>query len=226
MTEDGFVPGRPFFNGLLAPRTHTSQTTPMHPLLRLIQGIDSLNRRIYSATCWLTLVMVLIGAFNALARYGDRFLPVRLSSNGWIELQWYFFSLVFLAAAPHALRLESHVRVDVFYGRLSIRGKAWVDLLGGLLFLLPFCIFAFYLAWPSAMQSFDIRETSPDPGGLSRWPIKLAVPIAFVLLTLQGVAEVLRRALFLAGKVTAEEAGLVPAEPEVDQVAPDPEATS
>ncbi|MFT5081923.1 MAG: TRAP-type mannitol/chloroaromatic compound transport system permease small subunit [Planctomycetota bacterium] len=226
MTEDGFVPGRPFFNGLLAPRTHTSQTTPMHPLLRLIQGIDSLNRRIYSATCWLTLVMVLIGAFNALARYGDRFLPVRLSSNGWIELQWYFFSLVFLAAAPHALRLESHVRVDVFYGRLSIRGKAWVDLLGGLLFLLPFCIFAFYLAWPSAMQSFDIRETSPDPGGLSRWPIKLAVPIAFVLLTLQGVAEVLRRALFLTGKVTAEEAGLVPAEPEVDQVAPDPEATS
>ncbi|MFT6362521.1 MAG: TRAP-type mannitol/chloroaromatic compound transport system permease small subunit [Planctomycetota bacterium] len=198
----------------------------MHPLLRLIQGIDSLNRRIYSATCWLTLVMVLIGAFNALARYGDRFLPVRLSSNGWIELQWYFFSLVFLAAAPHALRLESHVRVDVFYGRLSIRGKAWVDLLGGLLFLLPFCIFAFYLAWPSAMQSFDIRETSPDPGGLSRWPIKLAVPIAFVLLTLQGVAEVLRRALFLAGKVTAKEAGLVPAEPEVDQVAPDPEATS
>jgi TRAP-type mannitol/chloroaromatic compound transport system permease small subunit len=226
MTEDGFVPGRPFFNGLLAPRTHTSQTTPMHPLLRLIQGIDSLNRRIYSATCWLTLVMVLIGAFNALARYGDRFLPVRLSSNGWIELQWYFFSLVFLAAAPHALRLESHVRVDVFYGRLSIRGKAWVDLLGGLLFLLPFCIFAFYLAWPSAMQSFDIRETSPDPGGLSRWPIKLAVPIAFVLLTLQGVAEVLRRALFLTGKVTAKEAGLVPAEPEVDQVAPDPEATS
>jgi TRAP-type mannitol/chloroaromatic compound transport system permease small subunit len=226
MTEDGFVPGRPFFNGLLAPRTHTSQTTPMHPLLRLIQGIDSLNRRIYSATCWLTLVMVLIGAFNALARYGDRFLPVRLSSNGWIELQWYFFSLVFLAAAPHALRLESHVRVDVFYGRLSIRGKAWIDLLGGLLFLLPFCIFAFYLAWPSAMQSFDIRETSPDPGGLSRWPIKLAVPIAFVLLTLQGVAEVLRRALFLAGKVTAKEAGLVPAEPEVDQVAPDPEATS
>ena len=197
----------------------------MHPLLSLARRLDGINRRIYSATCWLTLAMVLIGAFNALARYGDRFLPVRLSSNGWIELQWYFFSLVFLAAAPHALRLESHVRVDVFYGRLSIRGKAWIDLVGGLLFLLPFCIFAFWLAWPSAMQSLDIRETSPDPGGLSRWPIKLAVPIAFFMLSLQGVAEVLRRGLFLANKVTAEEAGLAPAQDESDPSAPEPEAT-
>ena len=196
----------------------------MHPLLRLSLEIDRLNRRIYSATCWLTLAMVLIGAFNALARYGDRFLPMRMSSNGWIELQWYFFSLVFLAAAPYALRLESHVRVDVFYGRLSMRGKAWIDLLGGLLFLLPFCIFAFWLAWPSAMQSFDIRETSPDPGGLSRWPIKLAVPIAFVLLTLQAVAEVLRRALFLANKVSAEDAGLAPIKGAGEQGPPDPEA--
>ena len=192
MIEAGFVSGRSFFNGLLAPRTHTSQTTPMHPLLRLIQRIDSLNRRIYSATCWLTLVKVLIGAFNALERYGDRFLPVRMSSNGWIELQWYFFSLVFLAAAPHALRLESHVRVDVFYGRLSIRGKAWIDAVGGVLLLIPFCIYAVVVTYPTAMESLRVREVSPDPGGLARWPLKLIVPVAFVLLALQGVANAMR----------------------------------
>jgi TRAP-type mannitol/chloroaromatic compound transport system permease small subunit len=157
--------------------------------------------------------MVLVGAFNALARYGDKYLPVRLSSNGWIELQWYFFSIVFLLAAPHALRLNSHVRVDVFYGRLGLRGKAWIDLLGGLAFLLPFCIFAVWLTFPSAMLSLGIRETSPDPGGLARWPIKLVVPIAFVLLTLQGFAEVVRRALFLARKITATEAGLEESSP-------------
>ena len=152
--------------------------------------------------------MVLIGAFNALARYGDKYLPVRLSSNGWIELQWYFFSLVFLLAAPFAVRLDSHVRVDVLYGRLGTRGKAWIDLIGTLVFLLPFCVFGVWYALPSALSSLDIREVSPDPGGLTRWPIKLVVPVAFVLLTLQGFAEVTRRGLFLSRKITATQAGL------------------
>lgn len=180
----------------------------MHPLLQLARSIDRVNRVVYSSVCWLTLAMVLIGAFNALARYGDKYLPVRLSSNGWIELQWYLFSLVFLLAAPYAIRLDSHVRVDVFYGRLSARGKVWIDLVGGIVFLVPFCIFGVWYAWPSAMQSLDIREVSPDPGGLARWPIKLMVPVAFILLTLQGIAEIIRRVLYLSRKVTALEAGL------------------
>jgi len=180
----------------------------MHPLLQLSRTIDRLSRAVYSAVCWLTLAMVFIGAFNAIARYGDKYMPIRLSSNGWIELQWYLFSLVFLLAAPYAIRLDSHVRVDVFYGRLSARGKVWIDLVGGIVFLVPFCIFGFWYAWPSAMQSLDIREVSPDPGGLARWPIKLMVPVAFVLLTLQGIAEIIRQALYLSRKVTALEAGL------------------
>jgi TRAP-type mannitol/chloroaromatic compound transport system permease small subunit len=84
----------------------------------------------------------------------------------------------------------------------------WIDLVGGIVFLVPFCIFGFWYAWPSAMQSLDIREVSPDPGGLARWPIKLMVPVAFVLLTLQGIAEIIRQALYLSRKVTALEAGL------------------
>jgi len=174
----------------------------------LIRFIDRLNRGVFQLVCWLTLVMVLVGAFNALARYFDRAVAWRLSSNAWVELQWYLFSLVFLFAAPWALRTGSHVRVDVLYGRLSRRGRAWIDLLGGVLLLLPFCLFGMLISIPSVRDSIHVWETSPDPGGLPRWPIKSAVPLAFGLLFLQGLAEVMRRFLFLFRSVPASELGL------------------
>ena len=177
--------------------------------LRLLRAIDATNLAVWRLVRWLTLAMVLIGAYNALARYLDRSFEARLASNSWVELSWYLFSLVFLLAAPWALRQGAHVRVDVLYGRLGARKKAWIDLVGGLGLLLPFCLFALWSAWPTVMNSIQTWEASPDPGGLPRWPIKAVVPVAFVLLTLQGLAEVLRRVLFLRGVLA--EADLAPA---------------
>ncbi|HLU64758.1 MAG TPA: TRAP transporter small permease subunit [Kofleriaceae bacterium] len=171
----------------------------MRRLLRVSRLIDRLADAIGALTCVLTLVMVLIGAFNAVARYLDRDFKLELSSNSYIELQWYLFSIIFLLGATYALRRGAHVRVDVFYGRLSRRGKAWLDLAGGILFLVPTCIAAAWLSWPAARHSWQIREQSPDPGGLPRYPIKLLVVLAFALLLLQAISEIIKRAAVLAG---------------------------
>lgn len=136
--------------------------------------------------------MILVGAFNALARYLGRFTGIDLSSNAYLELQWYLFSLVFLLGGSYALSRDAHVRVDVFYSRVSERARAWIDLLGGIVFLLPFTVFGFWVSIPSVRNSFAVREVSPDPGGLWRWPIKAVILVSFALLFLQGIAEVLR----------------------------------
>jgi TRAP-type mannitol/chloroaromatic compound transport system permease small subunit len=116
-----------------------------------------------------------------------------------LEAQWYLFSIVFLLGASVTLRRDEHVRVDVLFGRLSPRGKAWVDLLGGLLLLLPFCVFAIVYSLPGAVESLSIREQSPDPGGLPRYPLKLLLPMSFVLLAAQGGSEIAKRVLVLTG---------------------------
>ncbi len=133
--------------------------------------------------------MILLGAFNAVARYLGRSLGTNLSSNAWLEGQWYLFSIVFLFAAPYALVRDSHVRVDVLYSRLSERTKGLIDFLGSVLFLIPFASFAVVLSIPTAMNSWQVREMSSDPGGLARYPLKALVPIAFALLAVQGVSE-------------------------------------
>jgi TRAP-type mannitol/chloroaromatic compound transport system permease small subunit len=172
----------------------------MDLLLRAGRAVDALNARVGRLAAWLTLAMVLIGAGNALARYSDRSTGLGLSSNAWIEAQWYLFSLVFLFGAPWALRTGGHVRVDVLYGRLGLRARAWIDLVGGLVLLIPFCVFALVVSWPSVAESIAIRELSPDPGGLPRWPLKACVPAAFALLLLQGLSEVVKRWALLAGR--------------------------
>jgi TRAP-type mannitol/chloroaromatic compound transport system permease small subunit len=179
----------------------------MSALLRMARAVDGLNRAIGRLAAWLTLAMVLMGAWNAVARHFDRAAGGGLSSNAFVEGQWYLFSLVFLLGAPHALRAGAHVRVDVFYGRLPERGKHWIDLLGGLLFTIPFCVFALWIAWPAVAESWAIREGSPDPGGLPRWPIKAVIPAAFALLLLQGVSETVKRAALLLGR-SEHETGL------------------
>lgn len=136
--------------------------------------------------------MVLVSAGNALLRYAGRFTGTSLSSNAWLELQWYLFALVFLFGASAALRDDAHVRVDVFLHRLSPRRRAWIDLIGLVVFLIPFCLLMIWAAWNPVRNAWAIWEQSPDPGGLPRWPIKTAVPIAFLLLGLQGVANAAR----------------------------------
>ena len=161
----------------------------MQALLRVSAWIDRVSSWVGKAAAWLALAMVLIGAFNAVARYGGRWIGVDLASNAFIELQWYLFSLLFLLGAAWTLRDDDHVRVDVLYGRLSAKKKAWIDLLGVLFFLLPFCAFAILTSLPALESSWAVRELSPDPGGLPRYPLKTVLPLAFGLLALQGISQ-------------------------------------
>lgn len=177
----------------------------MHVWLRIAYTIDRTNEWIGRGIFWLTLFMVLIGAYNAIVRYLDRYTGLGLSSNTYIELQWYLYSLVFLLGAAYTLKHNAHVRVDVLFTRLSSRGRAWINLLGTLLFLIPFCIFVLLTSWPSVSNSWAVLEMSPDPGGLPRYPIKTAIPAAFLLLLLQGVSLAVKQVALLRGLVREED---------------------
>ena len=176
----------------------------MRFLLWLARTIDRANERIGRFVGWLTLLMVLIGTYNTVARYLGGYLDRKLSSNSYIELQWYLFSLIFLLGASYTLQRNAHVRVDVFFGRLSERGRAWVDLFGTFLLLLPFTVFALWVSWPPVRNSWKVREVSPDPDGLLRYPIKAVILVAFALLALQGIAHLLRQVAILRGLETSE----------------------
>ncbi len=166
----------------------------MNSLLVFARLIDALTERIGRVAIWLVLVATLISAGNALARYllGE-------SSNAWLEIQWYLFGAMFLLAAGYTLKHNGHVRIDILYNRFGPRGQAWIDLAGGLLFLLPMALLLMWLAWPMAHEAWAAHEMSPDAGGLARWPVKLLLPLGFGLLALQGVAEVIKRIGVLSG---------------------------
>ena len=165
----------------------------MNALYRFSDRMDAFSDRMGRLVGWLTLAMVLLGAFNAVARYTGKFTGINLSSNAYIELQWYLFSLIFLLGAAHTLQRDQHVRVDVLYGQLSKRAQARLDLAGGLLFLIPFCIFGLFMCWPTVRNSWSVWEVSPDPGGLPRYPLKTAMLLCFGLLLLQGMSELIKR---------------------------------
>lgn len=167
--------------------------------LRVADGIDRLSEWTGRFVYWLTLIMVLVGGFNAVARYLDRSTGLGLSSNMYLELQWYLFSIVFLVGAAYTLKHNAHVRVDVLYGQLSRRGKAWVNVLGTVLFLVPFCVVMLWVSWPEIVISWAEREQSPDPGGLPRYPIKAVIIVAFALVLLQGVSLLIRQVAILRG---------------------------
>jgi TRAP-type mannitol/chloroaromatic compound transport system permease small subunit len=160
--------------------------------LRWADRIDRFNEWTGRGLYWLTLGMVGVGALNTLFRYLDRYTGLGLSSNTWIELQWYLFSLVFLLGAAYTLKKDDHVRVDVLYNWLSRRGRAWINVLGTVLFLLPFCGVVLWMSVPFAVDSWVLLEQSSDPGGLPRYPIKTVIPLAFLLVMLQGVSILIR----------------------------------
>lgn len=180
----------------------------MQLLLSLAARIDACNRAVARAVSWLLLLMVLVGAYNAVARYLERDAGLQLSSNALAELQWYLFGLAFLLGAPYALKRGAHVRVDVLYGGLSERAQHRIDLCGALLFLIPGCACAVWLSLDFVADSWRDNEWSNDPGGLPRWPIKPAIPVAFLLLLLQGIAEAIKRWAALRGDATTDELGL------------------
>ena len=166
----------------------------MHSLIAFSRAIDWLNERFGRLATWLVLLACLISAGNALARYS-----LSLGSNAWLEVQWYLFAGMVMLGAPYALKMNEHVRVDVLYGRLSTRAQIWVDILGGLLFLLPATIIMGWLAWPMFANSWLLGETSANAGGLLRWPVKLLVPAGFLLISLQGISEIIKRVGALTG---------------------------
>ena len=168
----------------------------MKSLLRLSAAIDAMNERIGKAAAWLGLAAVLVCTVNAMFRY-----TVNMSSNAWLEIQWYLNAAVFMLVAAWALKRNDHVRIDVIISRLSHRTQAWIDILGGLFALLPAALIIAWYSWPSLVNSYEIGEYSSDPGGLIRWPMRLLVPVAFSLLALQGVSEIIKRVAFLKGLI-------------------------
>lgn len=172
----------------------------MNTLLRLARGIDRLNEIVGRGVAWLGLAAVLICAAAASARYA-----LNLGSNAWLEIQWYLNSAVFLLVAAYALKRNDHVRIDAIAGKLPPRFLAWIDIVGGIFALLPAMIIIAWYSWPSLANSFRINEYSSDPGGLIRWPVRLLIPVAFSLIALQGVSEIIKRVGFLKGLVPALE---------------------
>ncbi len=168
----------------------------MNALLACARLIDALTERVGRAAAWLVLAATLISAGNALARYA-----LGESSNAWLEIQWYLFGALFLLAAGYTLKHDGHVRIDVFYNRFGPRGRAWIDLFGGLFFLMPMTLLLAWLAWPMFAEAWITHELSPDAGGLVRWPVKLLLPLGFALLALQGVAEIIMRIGVLTGRL-------------------------
>jgi TRAP-type mannitol/chloroaromatic compound transport system permease small subunit len=165
-------------------------------LLGLSRLIDALSERVGHVVYWLILVSVIVSSGNATVRY-----IFDVSSNGWLELQWYLFSAVFLLCAGYTLLHNQHVRIDIIISRLSPRGRAWIDLLGTLFFLLPMALIIMVLSWPVFIESYTRNEFSADAGGLLRWPVKLLIPVGFLLLVLQGLSEIIKRIAFLRGLI-------------------------
>jgi len=163
-------------------------------LLALSRRIDGLSARVGVVATACILLACAISAGNAVFRYA-----FDLSSNAWLEAQWYLFAGVVMLGAAHTLRRNEHVRVDLLYGFASPRVRAWIDVLGTVFFLFPAIGLMAWFAWPMFLNSFLSGEVSSNAGGLLRWPVKLLLPLGFSLLFLQGVSELIKRVAQLRG---------------------------
>lgn len=167
----------------------------MQALLKLSKAIDWLNAQVGKYVIWLIFAATAISAINAVVRK-----VFDTSSNAFLEAQWYLFAWSFLVAAGYTLLQREHVRIDVLNSRLPKRVQVWIDIMGFAFFLTPLCITVLYLSWPMVVQMYQTGETSPNPGGLIRWPVWAALPLGFVLLMLQGWSELIKRIAFLRGE--------------------------
>lgn len=166
----------------------------MAPLLALSRLIDTISTWVGKFTMWLILATTLISAGNALVRK-----IFNNSSNGLLEIQWYLFAAVFMLGASYGFLKNSHVRIDFISSKLSARARNWIDIVGIVGVLFPFCVVVVSLGWPFFMQAFTSGEMSQNAGGLIRWPAYLMIPVGFALLLMQGVSELIKRIAFLTG---------------------------
>jgi TRAP-type mannitol/chloroaromatic compound transport system permease small subunit len=168
----------------------------MHALIKLSKTVDWLNGQIGKHVIWLIMGSTVISAVNAVVRK-----TFNMSSNAYLEVQWYLFAAAFLLAAGYTLLNNEHVRIDVISSRLSKRAQIWIDVIGFIFFLLPFCAAFLWFGVPFFLKGFYSEEMSPNAGGLMRWPVYAMIPLGFGLLMLQGVSELIKRLAFLQGLI-------------------------
>ena len=160
----------------------------MRQLLALAKGIDWINDRFGWIAEWAVFLSCFISAGNAVIRYVFDY-----SSNGYLEIQWYLFAACVMLGASQVLRVNEHVRVDIFYARLAGRGKVYIDLFGLVFFLVPVMIAMIWFSFPLFMKMLGSGEMSNNAGGLIRWPAMLTLPLGFSMVLLQGLAEIIKR---------------------------------
>ena len=168
----------------------------MKLLLKISSVIDAITAFIGRAASWLVLVAVLISAGNAMIRYS-----LNISSNAWLEAQWYLYGAVFLLAAAYTLQRNEHVRVDVVFGALPKRAQNWINLLGHIFMLMPFTLLLIYESVPFVITSYQQQELSENANGLIQWPAKSLLLIGFVLLAAQGISEIIKRIAVMRGLI-------------------------
>ncbi|HNQ98727.1 MAG TPA: TRAP transporter small permease subunit [Trueperaceae bacterium] len=178
----------------------------MKAALLVARAVDAFTGAIAVVMQWLSLLMVLLGAYNVVTRYVGRAIGVSLGGSIYTVLQTYAFDLLFLLAAGWVLRTDGHVRVDIVYSRLGPRAKAWVDLFGTVFFLFPFCYMGFTLSLPYVGRSWQHLEVNVNAGNLPIYLMKTVIPVAFALLALQGISQVIKLVAFLRGKGPMAEA--------------------
>ncbi|TWI28193.1 TRAP transporter small permease subunit [Paracoccus sulfuroxidans] len=166
----------------------------MKAFLALSRAIGLLNELVGKSVAWLILASILISATNAVTRKA-----FNLSSNAWLEAQWYLFSAAFLLGSAWTLMSNEHVRVDLVYSRLGRRAQIVVDIIGTVLFLLPFCVVVVWMSWPVFLAKLASGETSNNTGGLILWPAWMLIPVGYTLLGLQGISELIKRIAWLRG---------------------------
>ena len=173
----------------------------MFLLKKYISIVDCLNEKAGQFVAWLTTVLVLVVFYDVILRY--------VFAKGNIamqELEWHLFSMIFLLGAAYTLKINGHVRVDIIYVKFSEKTKAWINFIGSFLFLIPFALIVIYATKDFILNSWAVREVSPDPGGLpARYVLKAMIPLGFSLLILQGVAEAFKSLLIIVNGVHEEE---------------------
>jgi len=166
----------------------------MQALLALSRAIDAATRLIGQWVAWLIVVAAVISAGNAIIRK-----LFDISSNAWLELQWWLFAAVFLLAAPWTLALNEHIRIDILNERMPRWARNAIEIIGHLFFLLPMAALLAYTSWSFFIASWEQNEQSSNYGGLPQWPVKFLIPLAFAILFVQGISELIKRVAIMRG---------------------------
>jgi TRAP-type mannitol/chloroaromatic compound transport system permease small subunit len=168
----------------------------MQALLVIARSIDRITEAIGKSVMWLILAAILISATNAILRKA-----FNMSSNAWLELQWYLFGAAFLLASAYTLQQNEHIRIDIFYGSRSRRTQNWIDLFGHVFFLMPFVVLMSWLMVPYALQAYRSGQISTNAGGLIIWPARALLAAGFLLLVFQGISEIIKKVAVIKGLI-------------------------